>query len=182
MFKSFRAITLATVLLCVACTLPASARQEKNEEKAEPARQQQQREPEKQQQTKAPQNQPQAKPSGQQQAKAPRQEQHNKSPSRHKPNPQTSHNGRPQRSNNNPIQSRLHHRNVLSAHSKRSPHNVHNRLCGSVPGETAEFQTRGSKPVLAVGMSFTWAIPLCSAGIPGFSTVATGLDSFSRGQ
>jgi len=75
MFISFRAITVATVLLSVAWTLPASARQEKKEEKAEPARQEQQREPEKQQQTRAPQQQPQAKPSGQPQAKAPRQEQ-----------------------------------------------------------------------------------------------------------
>jgi outer membrane biosynthesis protein TonB len=74
MFKSFRAIAAATMFLSLAWTLPASARQEKKEERPEPARQEQQREPEKQQQTRAPQQQPQAKPPVQQ-AKAPRPEQ-----------------------------------------------------------------------------------------------------------
>ncbi len=88
MLKSVRIIGVAAVFLLLGWAVPAGARQEKHEDKAEPARQgqeakperqqqagtprsRQQSKPEKQQQTKASQKQQQAKPEHQQQAKAP---------------------------------------------------------------------------------------------------------------
>ena len=84
MLKSVRIIGVSAVFLLLGWTVPAGARQEKQEEKAPPARQQQQAKPEKQQQAKAPQQQQQAKapqqqeqakPEKQQQAKAPQAQQ-----------------------------------------------------------------------------------------------------------
>jgi len=73
MLKLIRVIGVSTTLLLLGWTVPAGARQEKQEEKAGPARQEQQAKPERQQQAKAPQQQ-QAKPEKQQQAKAPQQQ------------------------------------------------------------------------------------------------------------
>jgi len=75
MLKSVRIIGVSAVFLLLGWTVSAGARQEKQEEKAQPARQQQQAKPEKQQQAKAPQEQQQAKPEKQQQAKAPQEQQ-----------------------------------------------------------------------------------------------------------
>ena len=76
MLKSVRIIGVSAAFLLLGWTVPAGARQEKQEEKTEPARQEQQAKPEKQQQAKAPQQQQQAKPEKQQQqAKAPQQKQ-----------------------------------------------------------------------------------------------------------
>ena len=72
--KSFRLTAVTSMFLLLGLTVPANARQEKQEE-AKPARQEQQAKPEKQAQAKAPQQQQQAKPVRQQQAKAPKQEQ-----------------------------------------------------------------------------------------------------------
>jgi hypothetical protein len=72
MLKSFRVIGVSTAFLLLGWASRVGARQEKQEEKSEPARQEQQAKPEKQQ-AKAPQQQPQAKPEKQQQAKAPQQ-------------------------------------------------------------------------------------------------------------
>ena len=90
MLKSIRVIGVSAAFLLLGWTARVGARQEKQEEKSEPARQEQQAKPEKQQarapqqqqakperqeQTRGPQQQNQARPEKQQQAKAPRQEQ-----------------------------------------------------------------------------------------------------------
>jgi len=84
MLKSVRIIGASAVFLLLAWTVPAGARQEKQEEKADPARQEQQAKTERQQQAetprpqqqaKAPHEQQQAKPERQQQTKAPQQQQ-----------------------------------------------------------------------------------------------------------
>jgi hypothetical protein len=78
MLKSVRVIGVSAVFLLLGWTVPAGARQDKQEEKAEPARQEQQSKPETPQQAKAPQQQQQAKPEHQQQAKAPQEQQQTK--------------------------------------------------------------------------------------------------------
>lgn len=90
MLKSIRVIGVSAAFLLLGWTARVGARQEKQEEKSEPARQEQQAKPEKQQarapqqqqakperqeQTRGSQQQNQARPEKQQQAKAPRQEQ-----------------------------------------------------------------------------------------------------------
>jgi hypothetical protein len=75
MLKLSQAIGVTAAFLLLGCIVPAGARQEKQEEKAGPAKQEQQAKPERQQQAKAPQQQQQAKPEKQQQAKAPQQQQ-----------------------------------------------------------------------------------------------------------
>ena len=74
MLKLIRMIGVSTAFLLLGWTVPTGARQEKQEEKAGPAKQEQQAKPERQQQAK-PQQQQQAKPEKQQQAKAPQQQQ-----------------------------------------------------------------------------------------------------------
>jgi hypothetical protein len=74
MLKLNQAIGVSAAFLLLGCIVPAGARQEKQEEKAGPAKQEQQAKPERQQQAK-PQQQQQAKPEKQQQAKAPQQQQ-----------------------------------------------------------------------------------------------------------
>lgn len=71
MLKSVRIIAFSAVFLLLGWTVPVGAWQEKQEEKAEPARQEQQAKPERQQQAETPRPQQQAKPEHQQQAKAP---------------------------------------------------------------------------------------------------------------
>jgi hypothetical protein len=75
MLKALRIIGVSAVFLLLGWTVPTGARQEKQEEKAEPARQEQEAKPERQQQTEAPRPQEQAKPQGQQQTKAPEKQQ-----------------------------------------------------------------------------------------------------------
>ena len=74
MLKLNQAIGVSAAFLLLGSIVPAGARQEKQEEKAGPAKQEQQAKPERQQQAK-PQQQQQAKPEKQQQAKAPQQQQ-----------------------------------------------------------------------------------------------------------
>jgi hypothetical protein len=74
MLKLNQAIGVSAAFLLLGCIVPAGARQEKQEEKAGPAKQEQQAKPERQQQAK-PQQQQQAKPEKQQQTKAPQQQQ-----------------------------------------------------------------------------------------------------------
>jgi hypothetical protein len=70
-----RAISTTAAILLLGFSVPAYASQEKQEEKAPPAKQEQAAKPEKQEETKAPKQEQQAKPEKQQQAKAPKQEQ-----------------------------------------------------------------------------------------------------------
>jgi hypothetical protein len=72
--KAIATTSTAALFLLMGITSPAFAGQEKQEEKAKPARQEQQAKPEKQQQARAPKQEQQAKPE-KQQARAPKQEQ-----------------------------------------------------------------------------------------------------------
>jgi len=73
-----RAISTTAAILLLGFSVPAYASQEKQEEKAPPAKQEQAAKPEKQEETKTPKQEQQAKPEKQQQAKAPKQEQEQK--------------------------------------------------------------------------------------------------------
>ena len=75
MLKSVRVIGVSAVFLLLGWTVPTGARQEKQEEKAAPARQEQQAKPERQQQAETPRPEQQAKPERQQQTRAPQQQQ-----------------------------------------------------------------------------------------------------------
>jgi hypothetical protein len=77
--NAIRVISATGLLLLLGLAAPAYTWQEKQEEKAKPAKQEHQAKPEKQQQAKAPRQEQQAKSEKQQQAKAPRQEQQAKS-------------------------------------------------------------------------------------------------------
>jgi flagellar motor protein MotB len=70
-----RTISTTAAILLLGFSVPAYAGQEKQEEKAPPAKQEQAARPEKQEETKAPKQEQQAKPEKQQQAKAPKQQQ-----------------------------------------------------------------------------------------------------------
>jgi hypothetical protein len=73
--KAIAISSTAALFLLMGFTSPAFAGQEKQEEKAKPAKQEQQAKPEKQQQARAPKQEQQARPEKQQQARAPKQEQ-----------------------------------------------------------------------------------------------------------
>ena len=69
MMKSIGVFSTTALFLLLGFISPATARQEKEEEKASPPKQEQQAKPEKEQQAKAPKQEPQAKPEKEQQAK-----------------------------------------------------------------------------------------------------------------
>ena len=75
MLKSVRIVGASALFLLLGWTVPAGARQDKQEEKTGPARQEQEAKPERQQQAETPRPQQQAKPEGQQQTRAPEKQQ-----------------------------------------------------------------------------------------------------------